>query len=110
MTDTLKKWVFDIEKINTELFQQIVDDCSSTLMPADIGGLEGDNTSITENKVELGGRGASGYMDMCEFVLDTTTGEITYTSLFIDDEDLGNHWSLTKDNIIDLLRFYRLQK
>jgi hypothetical protein len=109
---------FDVERINqSEFFTTLIDHHLPDLCTAQaqglscsIGNLEPDNTSVSETVVQLGGRGASGSMDMCQFTLNPNTGVITFETIGEPEEPtLGNLWAQTQEDIAFLLESYKVQ-
>jgi len=109
---------FDVQRINesdfftTVIDQHLPDLCSRETMGLQcaIGHLESDNTSVSETIIQLGGRGAAGSMDMCQFTLNPKTGAITFEALGEPEEpSLGNLWVKTQMDIAALLDTYKVQ-
>ena len=97
----LRKWVFNVKRLREEFLPKF-EDHSQGLLPDGIGGLEGDNTRISDNEIELGGAVAGGSADACKFVLNPDTGVITF-----EDEEEGNLWLTTQADIINVLDKYK---
>jgi hypothetical protein len=111
-------YVFDVERINeSDFFTTVIDNHLPDLCTREtrgvscaIGSLEPDNTSISKSVVQLGGRGASGSMDMCQFNLNPKTGAITFEPIGEPEEpSLGNLWAQTQADIAALLETYKVQ-
>jgi len=92
-------WKYDRECVH-RLFDMITNDVIGNFLPERIGSIESENTRVTDNVVELGGRGSLGSTDQCEFVLDSKTGKITYKALEPENTNRGNEWDETQENII----------
>ena len=115
----VRTWAFDVDAINNgEFFEEVIsnhlpDLCSTetVFIPnCAMGGLEPDNCEVKPEYIELGGRGASGSMDMCKFVINAQTGAITFEEVGkAENEKLGNLWHKTKKAIIALLMPLRIQ-
>ena len=97
----VRKWVFDKERVRNEFLPKFAD-VNSGLLPDGIGGLEPDNTRISDNEIELGGAVAGGSADACKFILDPDTGVITF-----EDEEEQNKWLTTQADIINVLDGYK---
>lgn len=100
----VKVYKFDEKRLNN-LIKKIAQMGNPKYCPDNIGSLEPDNTNVSVNKLDLAGRGASGSEDACRFTLDQKTGEITFETIGIaDNEEAGNEWLKTKDNILTYLK------
>lgn len=99
-----KVYKFDTVRLDN-LLKKIALKGNPEYCPDGIGGLEPDNTRVSENILELAGRGASGSEDASRFTLNQKTGAISFETVGeADNMNSGNEWLKTKDNIIEYLK------